>query len=85
MGIALTRRAGVNGVEVLKSHGRAQSITPNEPKWIPRLRLNVDPNNLSEARAVVAHRRPASPAEQVQQPHGFTANISVRTPWRRAH
>lgn len=63
----LARRRSMDDVELLAEMlGDRKSITLNEFKWIPRLRLYVDTDDL-EACAMITHRAPAGPAKQVEQ------------------
>ena len=70
--IALARRTGVDGVERLQKATalaliKEHDILLDEPERIPRLRIDIDADNL-KAGAMIPHRSAARPAEQVQHP-----------------
>ncbi len=62
-----------------------QRVTPNKRKGIVLLRLDIHANDFGEPGAVVADRRPASPAEEIEEPHepdyfvGVTLMLPVGT------
>src|SRR5947207_2344748 len=72
--VALARRARMDRIEVAGVKIRArhvfqdlERIAPHERERVVRLRLDVHADNL-EACAVVAHRRAAGAAEEVEEP-----------------
>ena len=46
-----------------------QSVGLDELKGIPGLRIDVHADNLIESGLMVAHRCPASPTEQIEEPN----------------
>ena len=63
-----TNSASPSGNMTARSLGESARLL-HERERIPRLRLDINANDFIESGAMVAHRSPASAAEQVEKPH----------------